>query len=69
MKMNVNGVVISSVSAGQLQSNEGEDYMVMWDKDSVPIHIKKDIVDYLYAVLHHPQKKVNNDSPFLEGMV
>ena len=65
MLLDKNGAVISSVTGSDLKSDVGEKYMVMWDSDGMPIHIRTEIVDYLYTVLHTPTKKVDEtDKPF-----
>ena len=53
---------------GSDKSNLGEDFIVMWDDEGVPIHIHKKIVEYLYEQIKGDLKTeipLVNDSPFI----
>ncbi len=51
MKLDINGAVISNVKTAQI-SNLGNDFVCMWDEEGLPIHIHKDVIDYLYNGTH-----------------
>ena len=72
MEINKNGIIISNATACE-QSNLGDGFFCMWDKEGMPIHISKRVIDYLYASIHpQPQPKLqpNNDlnDVFLDKM-
>lgn len=51
MKVDKNGVIIDSFKTTS-NSIMGGDFVVMWDDDGLPIHIKRDIVDRMYNFIH-----------------
>ena len=61
MKLDQNGAVISNVTAAQI-SNLGNDFVCMWDSEGLPIHIHKDVIEYLYNGTH-PQPTPEIDKP------
>jgi len=42
---------------GSDQSVIGKDYICMWDTQGMPIHIKKDVVEYLHKMVIHLSTK------------
>jgi len=58
MQVDKNGAVISKVTAAQM-SSLGNEYVCMWDDSGLPIHIKVDVIEYLYKGMHpEPVKPV-----------
>ncbi len=55
MKVDKNGVVISDVVSAQ-NSAMDPNYIVMWDRDGIPIHIHKNVLEYLCAGMYGQQK-------------
>lgn len=58
MKLDKNGAIISSVTGAQT-SLLGNDYIVMWDGEGMPIHIHKSVIEYLCTGLYGPRKAPN----------
>lgn len=59
MKLDKNGAVINmvtSVGASML----GDNYIVMWDEDGIPIHIHKNVMSYLCNSLYGAQGSASN---------
>ena len=51
MRFDKNGAVIDSITEVQL-SILGNDYVVMWDAEGSPIHIKRTVIEYIHSVMH-----------------
>jgi len=47
MKVDKNGVVIDSIT-NVAKSVVSDKYIVMWDNDGIPIHIDKNVVEYMH---------------------
>jgi len=68
MQVDKNGAVISKVTAAQM-SSLGNDYVCMWDDSGLPIHIKVDVIEYLYKGMHPELAKPvepSNDDIFFQ---
>jgi len=68
MKVDKNGVIINTLVSAD-NSMLGDDFIVMWDEDGLPIHINRKIIDYLYNGTHpkpqQQQQPTNANDAFL----
>ena len=68
MVFNTNGAVIAGISRADY-STLRDDYIVMWDTDNCPIHIKRSIIDYLHTIpvrpLTTPKVPINENEVFI----
>lgn len=66
MKLDQNGVNITScvnISTSVL----GNEFIVMWDSDGIPIHINRDVVNRLYLFMTQTQNPLpNSDNVFVK---
>ena len=59
MVFNANGAVISGVIRAEY-SPIRDDYVVIWDLDNCPIHIKRSVIDYLATIPVNPKSVITN---------
>ena len=66
MIIDTRGAILEGISKVDVNSIIGKDYIAIWDKDGMLLHINKNLIDYLYNGLHPNilnQQSVNTSKP------
>ena len=52
MHVNSNGVVITKIQGGIKNSSLGDDYVVTWDAEGLPMHINRNVIDEMVKAIY-----------------